>query len=108
MVSCDLNFKKLSLSLNKHAMNLSDFYKTSRREYCEEMCKKDITVKSSNFSIDHILNKAGENISNCCKMSENNVLEESFSNKYSSELLPMFSWLQYTRYRPPKLTRKFQ
>ncbi|KAG4075712.1 hypothetical protein HA402_003537 [Bradysia odoriphaga] len=84
-------------------MDLSDFYKRPR--YCEEMCKKDVTVKSSNFSIDHILNKAGENISNCCTINEANVLEENFANKYSSELMPMFSWLQYTRYRPPKLTR---
>lgn len=88
-------------------MDLSDFYRATRREYCKEMCKKDIAVKSSNFSIDHILNKAGENISNCCKISENNVIEQNFSNEYSNELLPMFSWLQYTRYRPPKLTRKF-
>lgn len=89
-------------------MDLSDFCKTSRREYCEELCKKDITSKSSNFTIDHILNKAGENRSNRYKISDNNVLEENFSNKYTNELLPMFSWLQYTRYRPPKLTRKFE
>ncbi len=89
-------------------MDLSDFYKQSRRDFCNELCKKDVTVKSSNFSIDHILNKAGENISNCCKISETNVLDERFTNKYSNELLPMFSWLQYTRYRPPKLTRKYK
>lgn len=85
-------------------MDLSDFCKTSRREYCEELCKKDTTSKSSNFSIDHILNKAGENR---YKVSDNSVLENHFSNKYTNDLLPMFSWLQYTRYRPPKLTRKY-
>lgn len=87
-------------------MDLSDFY-NKRSHYCEDMCKKPVSVKSSNFSIDHILNKAGENISNCCAISETNVLEENFPNKFSRELLPMFSWLQYTRYRPPKLTSKF-
>lgn len=87
-------------------MDLSDFCTTSRRDYCDKICKKEVTVKSTNFSIDHILNKAGENISNCCKTSEKNVLHERFSSKCPSELFPMFSWLQYTRYRPPKLTRK--
>lgn len=88
-------------------MDLSDFCKPSRREYCEELCKKDITSTSSNFTIDHILNKAGENRSNICKLSDKSVLENSL-NKYANEFLPMFSWLQYTRYRPPKLTSKFQ
>lgn len=87
-------------------MDLSGCRKNSHREYCEEMCKKDVTLKTSNFTIDHILNKAGENIRNCCKLSENNVLDDRFTNQYASELIPMFSWLQYTRYRPPKLTRK--
>lgn len=88
-------------------MDLSDFCNTSRREYCDELCKNDITAKTSNFTIDHILNKAGETKSDRYKVSGSSVLDENFSNKYRNEFLPMFSWLQYTRYRPPKLASKF-
>ena len=112
------------MNLNSEKINL---------ENKETMCKQ------SDFSIDHILNRAGENAcssecrlqtvnfystfnrhsyhhnhSNCSSSSDH----ESDSNPMSlishtryqhvdSSNVPMFSWLQYTRFRPPKLPSKY-
>lgn len=73
-----------------------------------EYMQDNNTVKQSDFSIDHILNRAGKKLQcdnnkissnfyrNCSEF--NGVDESGFSN-----CAPMFSWLHYTRYRPPKL-----
>lgn len=56
----------------------------------------------SNFTIDHILNRAGEKYS---KLEIN--LSEKINNNHNlnSEkmIFPIFDWLNYTRYKPPKL-----
>lgn len=54
------------------------------------------TRRTSDFSIEHILNRAG-------------VKEESRSDFLGNEsnVLVPFPWLQCTRYSPPKIPRKF-
>lgn len=102
--------------------------------FCEEN-EKSINIphamnKPSNFSIDHILTKAG----NFSEKSKSNGIEpssptpklittqttidlstkdRSFNDTTNSYLInnldqypPMLDWLQYTRYRPPRIPRK--
>lgn len=52
------------------------------------------TVKPSNFSIEHILHSAGDRL-------------KTVSPPRPVERSTLFDWLQCTRYRPPKLQRKF-
>lgn len=63
-------------------------------------------VKQSDFSIDHILNRAGNRMQ-CDSNINSNIYRNcsGFNGEESgfSRCTPMFSWLQYTRYRPPKL-----
>lgn len=84
-----------------------------------------MSLRQSDFSIDHILNRAGERssppkqlpvefhhdsfaIENPTKhfdermMFANHLIDLSDSPK-----VPIFNWLQYTRYRPPKLHSKY-
>ncbi|XP_059621185.1 homeobox protein MSH-D [Phlebotomus argentipes] len=82
--------------------------------FCVVMEKKDLCVKQSDFSIDHILNRAGEDIKR-----NDEVQEVPFVDHWpgcSSQCHPQnrieiqrhtphLDWLQYTRYHPPKLPR---
>ncbi|GAB0092496.1 homeobox protein MSX-1 [Sergentomyia squamirostris] len=76
------------------------------------MEKKNICVKQSDFSIDHILNRAGESVQ------RNPVIEElhciqwpGYADHHQHHSVqiqnhtPNLNWLQYTRYHPPKLPR---
>lgn len=53
----------------------------------------DTNLNRCNFSIDHILNVAGE------KQAEENYLQTDSDDK-------RFEWLNCTRYKPPKLPSK--
>ncbi|XP_055373717.1 homeobox protein MSX-1 [Condylostylus longicornis] len=59
-------------------------------------------IKISDFSIDHILNRAGENF---CGTNNSNI---NTCTNLMLRTAPIFDWLQYTRYRPPKLPRPFR
>ncbi|XP_045461344.1 homeobox protein engrailed-2b [Harmonia axyridis] len=59
-----------------------------------------VTSNFTNFSIDHILNRAGEN---CKPKARNECNENVFQGVKLS--LEHFSWLQCTRYCPPKIPR---
>lgn len=67
---------------------------------------EDLTnLKQSDFSIDHILNRAGAGISNS---PEKYIQCPSFYNKNLNKFnSPSLDWLHYTRYHPPKLPSKF-
>ncbi|XP_063704352.1 homeobox protein MSH-D [Culicoides brevitarsis] len=52
--------------------------------------------KISDFSIDHILNRAGKS---------DNFLEKLEQKSQNFEQTPVFDWLYYTRYHPPRLPR---
>ncbi|XP_055317727.1 homeobox protein MSH-D [Sitodiplosis mosellana] len=73
--------------------------------------------KPSNFSIDHILNSAGSTrdkyMSDCGKQQTANELH-NLNNQQSDHFIiesdvhqypPILNWLQYTRYKPPRLPR---
>lgn len=73
-----------------------------------------MSVKCSDFSIDHILNRAGDNIvehkfngSFEIMKFENNPINEmnNFYIENTTNYAPILDWLQYTRYHPPKLPR---
>lgn len=82
--------------------------------------KPEIMLKVSDFSIDHILNKAGGD--NMKQPNQNSVFDcdinssesrlkyeqshEVFDKNYCN-YTPILDWLNYTRYRPPKLPSKF-
>lgn len=62
-------------------------------------------LKQSDFSIDHILNRAGAGITNS---PEKYIQCPSYYNKNLNKFnSPSLDWLQYTRYHPPKLPSKF-
>lgn len=62
-------------------------------------------LKQSDFSIDHILNRAGAGIRNS---PEKFIQCPSYYNKNLNKFnSPSLDWLQYTRYHPPKLPSKF-
>lgn len=66
--------------------------------------------KQSDFSIDHILNRAGNVNLRCDTIRPRiNLSDEcnEFKHNFTNECLPMFSWLNYTRYKPPKFSSKF-
>lgn len=79
--------------------------------------KPNFAQKPSNFSIDHILSSAGSTrdqyISNCRKPTANEL--GNMSDKSDHFLIdndvhaypPILNWLQYTRYKPPRLPSKY-
>uniref|UniRef100_A0A1B0CX65 Homeobox domain-containing protein n=2 Tax=Lutzomyia longipalpis TaxID=7200 RepID=A0A1B0CX65_LUTLO len=86
------------------------------------MEKKNLCVKQSDFSIEHILNRAGENTATTTRRKPEiqDLRELSFLHHWQGCSSPQFipqssvnvqshsqhlSWLQYTRYHPPKLPR---
>lgn len=83
---------------------------------CNNSDQKQIVLKQSDFSIEHILTRAGEdnNPKICYNEFTNNffqkqtlcktIIEKQLSDRQC--VVPMFNWLQYTRYRPPKLPSK--
>ena len=87
-----------------------------------KMASKSDTAKTD-FSIDHILNKAGDRFQVCEQKCEEILLEKSFStsgdesngcesfgNKYDSNekfsQVQKFDWLNYTRYNMSRVSRK--
>lgn len=90
-----------------------------------------ISLNQNNFTIDYILNRAGsikntnyhlseydknivdvENSDSECSYNCNSDTSEEFDNRirktdFLNNCVPSFDWLYYTRYRPPKLPRKF-
>ncbi|KAL5283774.1 hypothetical protein ACFFRR_006195 [Megaselia abdita] len=56
----------------------------------------------SDFSIDYILNRAGVN---SCITIPDRIKHEDNSFEPINYRMPMFDWLQYTRYKPPRLQR---
>lgn len=77
--------------------------------------KKPIVVsKPSDFSIDHILNNAGSSSKDKCSTVDDNKSSSDNSNTRDCYLLdsnvhqypPILNWLQYSRYKPPRLPRK--
>jgi hypothetical protein len=70
---------------------------------CEQgtkQCPAMISLRQSDFSIDHILNRAGEQNDRFLRNSD-----ISFENLQQMDQ-PIFDWIYYTRYRPPKLPSK--
>lgn len=66
--------------------------------------------KQSDFSIDHILNKAGDGEKKCDNQrlnvkdfSELSGMNRKMIADNNDQYMPMLNWLNYTRYRPPKL-----
>lgn len=77
--------------------------------------KPIIVNKPSNFSIEHILNSSGTKKNNHTPDNKNDIRKESnnaqncfLMGNNSHQYPPILDWLQYTRYRPPRLPRKFQ
>ena len=62
----------------------------------------DAASHNSDFSIEHILNRAG----NSCSSSDTNLIV-SESSTSASLSLDAYTWLNCTRYCPPKIPRKF-
>lgn len=77
--------------------------------------QRDIQVKCSDFSIDHILNRAGSKHSVGERIEKYQIESEFFdrskdfsmdeSQMDQNSFTPILHWLQYTRYHPPKLPR---
>lgn len=91
-------------------MDSSEDHSPNRNEL-----KPEIMLKVSDFSIDHILNKAGGNsvkqtnqnsILDCDINSSNSSLNYEVFDKNYCNYTPILNWLNYTRYRPPKLPSK--
>lgn len=100
-------------------------------------CKNMAQLRQSDFSIEHILTKAGEkyekrrrldtfscssNTSHSHSDSDEQIVSDdeeeiivdslqrtgsSHGTSYLQNCMPSFDWLYYTRYRPPKLPREF-
>lgn len=83
--------------------------------------KPNVMSKPSNFSIDHILNSAGgASIDKCStveskysnnKNTQNNTFGGDTRDCYIMDnnihqYPPILNWLQYSRYKPPRLPRK--
>lgn len=75
---------------------------------------QEIDLKCSDFSIDHILNRAGSRqiehqLDDKFEMRklENRPMNDmsDFYIENSTNFTPILNWLQYTRYHPPKLPR---
>lgn len=76
--------------------------------------KVEIFIRSSDFSIDHILNKAG-NTNNVMMQQtigrnfpnfNSKNLNAVFLRSETTNFTPILDWLHYTRYHPPRLPRK--
>lgn len=66
------------------------------------------TPKLSDFSIDHILNRAGSKAVTASQVMESNLSFIEKLERKKQELTqdaPVFDWLYYTRYHPPRLPR---
>lgn len=77
------------------------------REQNQQIDHQHLVISISDFSIDHILNRAGER----CKRVEDceecpKIDSQTMENFYKNQTPPQFDWLQNTRYRPPRLPRK--
>lgn len=85
--------------------------------------KPNVLSKPSNFSIDHILNSAGAPIDKCSvtveskskspnhnKNTQNGYVNETrdcyIMDSNVHQYPPILNWLQYSRYKPPRLPRK--
>lgn len=78
--------------------------------------KPIVVNKPSNFSIEHILNNAGSpknkcttdfNKSPCDDLQHYNDTNHCFyMDSNGHQYPPILDWLQYTRYKPPRLPRK--
>lgn len=80
----------------------------------------NVMSKPSNFSIDHILNSAGASIDKCATVEQSKSPNQKCTqNGYVNETRdcyimdgsvhqypPILNWLQYSRYKPPRLPRK--
>lgn len=79
----------------------------------------NIMSKPSNFSIDHILNSAGTSIDKCSTVESKSPNDNDIQNGFVSDTRdcylmdsnvhqypPILNWLQYSRYKPPRLPRK--
>lgn len=84
----------------------------------QSLDRPNLAHKPSNFSIDHILNSAGNTKdkynSNVGQLTVidmqkfNNVKNEQyFMDSQVHQYPPILNWLQYTRYKPPRLPRKY-
>ena len=76
--------------------------------------RPDIVMRNSDFSIDHILNEAGRSIKRSAPSGSELECAYRFEYKACVEPLgatfncaPVLDWLQYTRYRPPRLPSKW-
>lgn len=96
------------------------------------MATNGFQTSTSDFSIDHILNRAGERFSrkrtsehfdtagtsssgsssgdesNGCELYERNLYQDRFAESERFVEIPAFDWLNYTRYNMPRLPRKFK
>lgn len=97
--------------------DIMDLSKGDRDQMLNYRNDNNIIVKQSDFSIDHILNRAGtQNNMKCDNLIVNKNLFHNYHNNAEcttsdesnnfTNCAPMLSWLQYTRYRPPKLPSK--
>lgn len=81
--------------------------------------RPNVMHKPSNFSIDHILNSAGATIDKCATVESRSLNDKNIQNGYVNETRdcyimdnnvhqypPILNWLQYSRYKPPRLPRK--
>lgn len=70
----------------------------------------DMALQQSDFSIDHILNRAGKWLETRNQQDQDQQYSKPFADGISlfpdqisdSQSLPIYNWLQYTRYRPPR------
>lgn len=101
------------------------------RQMSFKMATNGFQSSTSDFSIDHILNRAGERFSrkrtsehfetvsmnssgssgdesNGCEHYERNLYQDRFNESERFVEIPSFGWLNYTRYNMPRLPRKFE
>lgn len=100
-----------------------------RNQMIFKMATNERQMSTSDFSIDHILNRAGDrfvrnknfgrydismNSSGSSSGEESNGCDSYVNNCYRSDFvdserfvdIPSFDWLNYTRYNMPRLQRK--
>lgn len=96
-------------------MDIDNFLATSNDKKPKNI--PSLTNKPTNFSIDHILNSAGcardTYTTNNCNPTLNDIhkLSNDKNNHFfietdTNHYPPILNWLQYTRYKPPRLPRK--
>lgn len=87
----------------------------------EKNKNSNVMSKPSNFSIDHILNSAGASIDKCATVESKKQNDQNNQNGFVKDTRdcylmdsnvhqypPILNWLQYSRYKPPRLPRKFE